>query len=226
MIPVEAGIGMMIDTVEGNRRFSWALRRRGRGPNLPFDRDLFDFAEAAVTPTVGAITPAWLLVVPRVASFCAAELPVQLRDQVVAIVREVRHEMSVFPGRTFLFEHGARKIGSATGCGVDQAHLHLVNLEVDLIQTVLMTDPHMNWVAVNPLDPWETVPPDREYHLLGDLETAFISYSGSGKSQYFRQVIARELARPNEWDYRLFTHEQNARKTASLIDARRERSAA
>lgn len=218
---------MMADSVEEIRRFSWALEGLRRGPRAPFDHDLFDYPVAAVTPTVGAITAAWLLLIPRVASCCVADLPDRSREQVVAIAREVRNDMNVFPGRTFLFEHGARKIGSATGCGVDQAHLHLVNLEIDFITAVLSTDADMNWVPVNPLDPWEALPSDREYHLVGNLEAAFISYSGSGRSQYFRKLIARELARPNEWDYRIFAHEQNARQTASLIDAReRWRSAA
>jgi hypothetical protein len=131
--------------------------------------------------------------------------------------------MDVFPGSTFLFEHGARKVGSVTGCGVDQAHVHLANLEGDFVQSVLSRDLNARWIQVDASDPWNGIGPDREYHLVSDFRRAFVSFSISGKSQYFRRVFAEELYRPTEWDYRLFPNEQNAQTTVRLLDARKWR---
>ncbi len=208
------------------QRFDWVLKGLPRGPRHSFDRDLFAYDELAVSPTVGAITAAWLLLIPRIAACCMADLPGGKRRRAIAIADEVKDAMNVFPGKTVLFEHGARMVGSITGCGVDQAHVHLVNIENDFIQAVLSTDPNALWTKVDAVDPWKSIEKGREYYLVSDFHQAFVSYSVTGKSQYFRRIVAREFSKPAEWDYRLFTNEQNARTTAKLIDARNRRQSA
>ena len=218
---------MKTELTQQARRFDWVLKGLPRGPRNPFDVDLFSYDEVAVTPTVGALTAGWLLLVPRITACCMADLGIPLRQRVILIAGEVRDAMKVFPGRTVLFEHGARRVGSATGCGVDQAHLHLVNMENDLMKSVVSGDPDFHWAPVSASDPWKEIDRDLEYYLISDFRTAFVSYSVTGKSQYFRKAVARELSRPTEWDYRLFTNEQNARTTTTLLDAgNRRRSAA
>lgn len=217
----------MNSEIQHVRRFDWVLKGLHRGPRVPFDRDLFAYDEVAVSPTVGAITAGWLLVIPRISACCTADLPSLSRRRVIAIADEVRDAMDVFPGSTFLFEHGARKVGSVTGCGVDQAHIHLANLEGDFIQSVLSRDPNSRWIQVDESDPWNGIDANREYYLVSDFSRAFVSFSIAGKSQYFRRVFAEELSRPTEWDYRLFANERNARTTVRLLDARyRRRSVA
>jgi diadenosine tetraphosphate (Ap4A) HIT family hydrolase len=219
-------MAIQTDNIRRAKRFDWVLKGQSIGPRAPFDRDLFAFAEAAVSPTVGAITPGWLLLIPRTEACCVADLAGPVRSRVLTIADEVRSAMNGFGGRTFLFEHGARKAGSITGCGVDQAHLHLVNIERDFIKLVLSDDPSMHWHEVSVLDPWQSIEIDREYYFVADFRTAFVSYSITGKSQYFRKIVAREFSRPSEWDYRLFEHEQNARATASTFDGTTPRRSA
>jgi ATP adenylyltransferase len=217
---------MTMNTIQNIQRFSWVLKGLPNGPRAPFDRDLFAYPDVAVTPTVGAITAGWLLLIPRKATCCVANLADAARRHIIAVAGEVTGAMNVFPGKTVMFEHGARWSGSATGCGVDQAHIHLVNLKDRFVQAVLTQDAKVRWIEVHPSDPWKTLEQDREYYLITDFRRAFISYGVTGESQYLRRAVARSLSRPTEWDYRLFPNEPNARKTAKLISAGNRRKSA
>jgi ATP adenylyltransferase len=119
------------------RRFDWAIRGYSAGLRYPFDLDLYRFNEAAITPTIGAIVPGWLLVIPRMSAFCFAELPVEIRRHINRAIDVVRNDLHVFGGRQYLFEHGSRHCGSKVGCGVDHAHAHLFCLESDLLKAAL-----------------------------------------------------------------------------------------
>jgi ATP adenylyltransferase len=209
---------MRVDCAQPTSRFDWVIKHLSVGPRSPFDRDLRSYEEAAVTPTMGAITPSWLLVIPRVEACCFADLNSPLRKGVLNIFEELRCAIQDFSSKTFMFEHGARRVGSSIGCGVDQAHVHVVGLEFDLVQSTISSDRLVQWDRVDIRDPWAGIGQGCEYYLISDFEVAFVSYSATGKSQYFRQIIARELSRPSEWDYRLFEHEQNARETIRLLD--------
>jgi ATP adenylyltransferase len=217
---------MTINNVHSIQRFDWVLKGLPNGPHIPFDRDLFAYKDVAVTPTVGAMTAGWLLLIPRKPSCCIANLAEVARRRTIVVADEVTGAMNVFPGNTVMLEHGARWSGSATGCGVDQAHVHLVNLKDGFVQGVLTHDANVRWIEVDPSDPWKTLDRDREYYLVADFRRAFISYSVTGESQYLRRAVARYLSRPTEWDYLLFPNEPNARKTAKLIDAADRRKSA
>lgn len=208
-----------------DRRFAWVTERQNVGPRLPFDVDLCESPAAAVTPTVGAISAAWILVVPRTPAICIADLPSIDRRTIMRLVGDVRDRMEVFGDEPFLFEHGARTSGSKTGCGVDQAHLHIVRLNFDLLQSALLDDA-MIWRSINSRDPWSEIEADREYYLVSDFFRSFVAYPAVQQSQYFRRLIAYGLRRADEWDYRLFENEQNASETVRRFGSNAERRAA
>jgi len=207
------------------RRFAWVIEGQKRGPRSPFDVDLCESSVAAVTPTVGAITPAWVLVVPRRAAFCFADISSTDRQPINGLINGVRREMETFAGESYLFEHGARTVGSKTGCGVDQAHAHLVQLKGNLLRSAI-ADCSMRWCPIDSKDPWSEIELGREYYLISDFGQSFVAYPEAQRSQYFRRLIARDLLRPEEWDYRLFENEQNARETVRRFGSNVERRAA
>lgn len=211
-------MGESLHIVRQTQRFDWALKCLPSGPRQPFDVDLYRFEEAAVTPTVGAITPAWLLVIPRVQAYCFADVPHPTRERISALIGAVRNDMLVFDKQLYLLEHGARCFGSSIGCGVDQAHAHLVGLPNEFLQATLLIDPTLQWQEISTMDPWSWIEREREYYFVTDFSKAFVSYPERRMSQYFRRVIARGLSRPAEWDYRLFPNERNVKDTIRLID--------
>lgn len=199
-----------------NDRFDWVLQHLPLGPRYPFDVELYGDRDAAVIPTVGALTPAWVLIVPRKKSACVADMDSHLRGKVGRLSKRAMKELSRFDGTPFLFEHGARSAGSPTGCGVDQAHLHVVNLKENLLELTLKQR-SLDWVLVSQEDPWESISPGREYLLISDFEDSYVSYPPNGTSQFFRRLVAEALSCNDEWDYRSFEHEQNASETVRLL---------
>jgi ATP adenylyltransferase len=218
--PYKAPCFLFIDTKDDSAmsarlgtRFHWVTSGLKSGPLYPFDLELLGSPEAAVTPTLGSIVPGWVLVIPRQAYFSFANIAESHRRRIGHLVDRVRFEMAAFEGKVFFFEHGARKSESAVGCGVDQAHLHVVSLQTDLLASALTSNDGMSWIQADPENPWASIPIDQEYYLISDFNRAYVGYSRKPISQYFRKLIARDTGHPEEWDYRRYQHERNARQT-------------
>ena len=47
------------------RRFDWVVDGQTKGADRQIDVDLGGFADAAIVPSLGALIPEWLLIVPR-----------------------------------------------------------------------------------------------------------------------------------------------------------------
>jgi ATP adenylyltransferase len=208
-----------------SHRFDWIVDGHATGPRYPFDVDLFGFEDVAVTPTIGALVPGWTLLVPRVRAFCFAELLPKILLRVQIVTGLVRERMHAFGGRQYLFEHGSRSCGSDIGCGVDQAHAHLVCLTDNLVERTLASKGGLIWCATDPTSGWSTIEQDREYYYLTDFDRAYVAYPVRSESQYFRRLVAEGLGSSNSWDYRTHKNERNAGQTISVL-ADRRRSAA
>jgi hypothetical protein len=217
---------MANSTATSSPRFGWIVDGEAKGPRPPFDIDLFELKAAGVTPTVGAIVPGWVLIVPRVQAFCFAELAPamlnNLRDDLVFL----RQRMRAFGGRLFLFEHGARKCGSDIACGVDQAHAHLVALENDLLRFTLSASSENVWQPLDPVASWSAIDDHREYYYITDFKSAFVSYPTKSESQYFRRQVAAASGEASKWDYRVHPYERNAEQTIRVLTVQHAKSAA
>lgn len=83
-------------------------------------------ADFVSLPSVSPLAPGHLLVLPRRHVSSLLQLPL-LADELVALVATLRRQLEARFGPTVLFEHGVG-VGSAGGCGVDHAHLHIIPL--------------------------------------------------------------------------------------------------
>lgn len=193
-------------------RFDWIRRGDPIGPNLECDLDLLGHQVAAVVPTIGSLVPGWTLVVPRISALSISQLSVSHRRQILDIAATVRNKVSRWASQTYFFEHGANSAGSATGCGVDQAHLHIVPLEFDLISAALR-EAEGEWLEVSRDDPWMDSDTTQDYYLISNYEQAYVTYPKIKLSQFFRRIVAREIGRPEEWDYRRYPHYANVEQT-------------
>jgi hypothetical protein len=148
------------------------------------------------------------------------------RARLDEVVDWARNRLAPFGGRLFLFEHGAKVSGSAVGCGVDHAHLHLASLPANLIDLVLL-DRTVSWAEVPAEDPWGSVRSDCEYYFVSDFDRAFVGYPAAVRSQYFRRVIAGSLGQADQWDYRQYPNERNAAEAVRVLgQSAREQCAA
>jgi diadenosine tetraphosphate (Ap4A) HIT family hydrolase len=198
-------------------RFAWILRGESNGPDEAFDEDLGHYAEAAVIPTRGALVAEWLLIVPRTPCFSVAELDGHRRSHLLAIADDVSARMSARAGAAVMFEHGARCSGTASGCGVDQAHLHVVGGAPDLLNRIIGRVGEVAWSAVDRADPWLAAPPDADYLMVRDHERAVRALVRDPTSQRLRRALADALGRGHEWDYRSHPNASNARRTKEIF---------
>ena len=196
-----------------DQRFGWVTEGLARGPDATCDMDLYAEESIAVVPTKGSLVHGWVLIIPRRPVLSIAHLSDGEREDVVEILASVTHQISALARYVFYFEHGAATIFSVTGCGVDQAHVHVAPLDFNLIETVHQYDAQGAWVEVDAKDPWATLNRARDYYLISDFESAYVKYPLVKRSQFFRRAIAHGLGRPNEWDYRAHPNYENTRKT-------------
>src|SRR3954469_4672155 len=106
-------------------RTSVAMERYSATRDL-WDTPIFESKSFIAVPSVGALVPGWLLVVPRLEILSFVQLSRALFPEFEEFVAEVAKTLEPNYGPVSLFEHGASKKTSAVGCGVDYAHLHLV----------------------------------------------------------------------------------------------------
>jgi len=192
------------------KRFDWVVQGSLVGPDPICDLPVLTTADAIVVPTVGAIVPNWLLVIPRTCTLSLAAAPTSVRHAVMKLAEEVAQRMEGGESTVF-FEHGPTKSGSSVGCGVDQAHLHVLSTEFDVLSMAL-ADSRVDWSQADGDDPWAQVG-NAEYYFIRSGGRAYVGFPRVGESQYFRRHVARAAGVPWQWDYKAWPNHENVRRT-------------
>ncbi len=206
-------------------RFDWVTSGLDWGPHPVCDRNLLNHPLAAVVPTLGSLVPGWVLVVPRTKALATRDLEPRERRCIFGFAAALQDQVQMFGRHTFVFEHGPTKPRSAIGCGVDQAHLHVLGMNGDLMSAVLADD-SVVWTSANVEDPWLQCQHGQDYLLIRDRNTCYIGSPREIQSQYFRKKIAQLRGRPDAWDYREWPCYENAQRTIEHFSSRHRRQAA
>jgi ATP adenylyltransferase len=201
------------------RRFDWITDRKTPRPGTLWDVELFGNTDFAVVPSLGSIVPGWLLIIPRVPALNFCELGQKGRASLNSLLKTVRERISLPNHELFQFEHGSRFRGSSMGCGVDQAHLHVVPLKFNLLHAVLKNrTENISWSDFNSsADPWQWVPPEKEYILIQGREKTLVATIKKPVSQWVRRIIANECGRAHAWDYKASLGIENILSTRSMV---------
>lgn len=203
----------------GNSRFHWLFTGEPGGPREPWDRELFSSPSFAVVPSLGSLVPGWLLIVPRRPMISLRELKVEERKEIDQLINEVASRAKIFGGELFAFEHGSGHRGSKMGCGVDQAHLHVVPLEFDLVDWALsQSGDAFNWTQYSELLLTD-LPATGEYISVWNVSSRGGAVASVTKSvsQWMRRAIATKLGVDEDWDYRTNPQMENITKTVDAI---------
>ena len=162
--------------------------------------------------------PGWLLIVPRRPVVSLRGLTPAERDELYQLHCLIRERQKAFGGQTFAFEHGSAELGSAAGCGVDQAHLHLVPLDFDLVHLATSATDGIDWTML-PNAPLMSLPSHGEYIAVWEVgrNDGAIGRVQAQTSQWMRRLIAIELGVEEEWNYRTNPHLANIQKTVELM---------
>lgn len=195
-------------------RFDWIIQGHKCGPEMPFDREVIGDDKVSVIPTKGSIVPGWLLVVPREQTLSIAKLGKSAQIHALQHAQKAKELITKMAKHVFIFEHGPCYQKSKAGCGVDQAHLHVVPLDFDLIEYI-KNESHLNWHEVSTSSPWENIPSNQEYYYISDSIRSYVGFVEKPESQFFRKKIAEKLNRG--WDYNTHPYAENATATLEYL---------
>jgi diadenosine tetraphosphate (Ap4A) HIT family hydrolase len=176
--------------------------------NKPKERIVLSTANFRVVPSLGQIVEGHLLIVPAVHFTAIADVPRQMREELVGVCARVRRTLCKVYALPLLFEHGVRGKNSG-GCGVDHAHLHAVpfNCYAEPVEELIRN--HSLRPISGIAEIHKEVAPNTSYLYYEQpngrawaCETNFIP------SQYLRRVVAESLG-TNSWNWKECGREQS-----------------
>ncbi len=204
-------------------RFSWITDGVCPADSSAWDFEIVGTPNFVVTPSMGSLVAGWLLAVPRKSLINLGMLNDHDRDELTALINRVAESLSAFGGEVFCFEHGADHSGSLTGCGVDQAHLHMVPLGFDLVSAVQdAADEQIKWEPfVRSANPLTLLPKKGEYVAIWRASDGrgLIGAVRHPVSQWVRRVIAQNLGIEGEWNYQTHPQRQIVNQTLAMLSA-------
>ncbi len=167
-----------------------------------------------VVPTVGMLVPGWLLIISKKHHANLASLSkVEVQDFLHA--RDITKDLlqRTF-GMPLFFEHGPCLKQQNAGSCIDHAHYHAVPWPKDLMPLVSRD---FKWNLVGNFNAVQKSYTAEGAYLLYENHDGemFCSHPKKVPSQYFRQVIAREIGRPNDWDWAVFPEYETIEITQS-----------
>jgi len=170
-----------------------------------------------VAPTIGAIVPNWLLVIPRdpVLNFRDwAELHGQ---RPIQLLQDLSLHLGLRADEIIWFEHGPYGTGTSIGCGLDHAHIHV--LIRPCFSFASFTDKarslsELDWTAGEYDDPYRMLAGESTYLMAGSGDSAIIAQGVEATgSQFFRRVVGALVDAGDAWDYRQHQHARHVRET-------------
>lgn len=163
------------------------------------DRILCETENFVVTPTLGQITPGYLLIIPKGHYSCVGDIPDEMYRELAQLKERVTKELTDKYQKPIFFEHGV--------CGqtVRHAHLHCVPADVDLTDSI-NTDYKSREIG-SLKDLKEIFRKDGSYLFFEDKSShKFVWHTKDRtvKPQYLRIVLANKLGVPERADWKKY----------------------
>jgi ATP adenylyltransferase len=186
-------------------------------PRPIYDEILLETHGCVVTPTLGSIVANWVLIIPRTPVINFAVWQAADGAQPNDLVQEILIKHNIAVDRAIWFEHGPSSAGSSIGCGVDQAHLHLIADAPfsfqDFVSSIAETS-QLCWQNTCAKMAHQSVTPGASYLIAASMDQAVVAQSvESVGSQYFRRVVANLVQQPDAWNYWTYPYLNNVRRT-------------
>lgn len=204
-----------------NTRFAWIMDDSMPRSEALWDQEILRTERFVALPSAGALVAGWTLIVPRRPMLNLSQTDALEREELNGIAALIANRLSKTDLEVYFFEHGSRVVGSLTGCGVDQAHLHIVPLPFDLIAAITKrAESGIVWRdAEDTAYPLDALPTEGEYVALWSrsVRRPVIGAVTKPVSQWVRRIIADELGIGAEWNYRNHPQPNRVRETLALL---------
>lgn len=213
-------IALSVAMANGAHRFDGILNGTA---SATCDRTLLDRLAWVVVPSIGAIIPGWLLVIPKRRALNFRDWIGDGLPEVREIMDELLKHLGLTPEEVIWFEHGPSAAQSVVGCGLDHAHIHV------------LISPPFSFSAFEAATrngaslAWKDSDTGVDYSILDHARSYLIAGSGSriiaatdveiAGSQFLRRVVASLVGDEGGWDYRRAPHFDNVEATVSSFRA-------
>lgn len=171
--------------------------------------------------SIGPLVEGWVLVCPKEHMISLKDTYNQ--DGFKNIVNDLLSKMSKRYGMQIIaFEHGPNKCDSKTSCGTNHAHLHLVPYHQSLFPDMLATG--LTWMECEAKKIHDVVGGEEYLFYCELLQGAkwenpkgFLHILKSPISQYFRNILSKQLACVAEYDYKKYPRIEVAIETIHAL---------
>jgi len=185
----------------------------------PWDQPFLESDNFVVVPSLGSIVAGWSLIVPRRHFVAIGALPRPYLPELEHLkLRTTKFLESAF-GPCCAFEHGPYEPSRPIGCGVDHAHLHIVPLPFDLLNTSAAFLPKdIRWSPGDFDSCVQAFDAGADYlYVEQPIGEGRIALHSQIPSQAFRRVIATSVGQPDSYDWRSFPQLPVVQRTLSVI---------
>ena len=179
-----------------------------------FDTPLRESEHFLCVATLGSIIPGWVLITPKRQVLNFSQLNGVEREDLSDFLLNVSNAVERRFGEACVFEHGAVATDSLTGCGVDQAHLHVVPKPLGAIRAMTRDQ---RWNDCAGKLPFELDCGETEYLWFGATKHSFIAHPERPVSQYFRRAVAMIQGVPHCWNYNVHPFHEHIRETQNAL---------
>ena len=193
----------------------------GRSHGLK-SRIVMETANWYAVPTIGCLTPGYLLLVCKRHYTCLASLSADLYQEMMGLKSELESIIARKTGKQcLLFEHGTHGPEFVGANSVDHIHLHLAPFEKPAWKGIAEKHGIFNSLTFSDFDSlfefWKSNAP-KSYLVFQDLDKSvnYVADASVFPSQFFRQCLAALLG-GLQWDWRKEGHIQNLVETYKML---------
>lgn len=209
------------EVITGSRRFDVLLQGRVSDSAANHDRPLMVRPDWLLAPTLGAIVPNWLLLIPRDSILNFRVWGDSHAQSPENLVNDVRQHLGLSKDEIIWFEHGPRIVGTVTGCGLDHAHLHILvrpPFGFEAFAEMARSLSQLEWSVGASEGAYCKLAGDRSYLVAGSGDQTIMAQDVEMVgSQFFRRVVGSLVDAGNAWDYRQYPHVDHIAETISTF---------
>ena len=195
-------------------RFCDIINGHYKYPNV--DKPIMDNSDYLAIASIGAIVKGWTLVVPKKHK-CSMKSSYG-DDSFNSLMQKLIPLMVLKYGRLVAFEHGSNREGSPTGCGINHAHMHIVPVDISLMDELLDTE--LRWKECY-LSEVADISGEDEYLLYADISNDLnwknhicaVHLLKKPISQFFRKIISNRVGKEEYFDYKTYPFLYESQKT-------------
>lgn len=159
--------------------------------------------------SIGAFIPGWTLIFSKDHKLNLASD--YSNSNFINFANYVSNKVTEEYGKCVVFEHGSNVEGSATSCGVNHAHLHIVPFSENIESLSQSDSLDLSWQVTN-INLVSALSNSQEYlfcsnELNVDKTTGLFTILTKPRSQFFRQVLAKSTGLIDFYDYKRYRFE-------------------